>query len=280
DAPRSKDLRFDFPTNSPDKALEKATVFVNATNHLQWFRQLPTATQLWQPKQIYLNVLTPINNNSEQRTQYFDPNKAEYRPGTSKSRASILLAAGDRVALENLLIDPDVVAHELGHDFIYHRITSTQGESVVLHEGLADYFVMAHTKDSCLGNSICPNSSTTCAHPPRCLRDANNDLTFTGKLPEAHHAKGQLFSGLMWDIGKQIGHTESASLLAGAIFFLKSNSGYSEFITSLLVANQKFFQNKHYCSIQSSLIKRGFEKQLQAAMQIKIFQGVRFPECE
>lgn len=81
--------------------------------------------------------------------------------------------------LTNLPVDADVIGHEFGHHIIYQTITSVSGESLILHEGLADYFTFAHTKDDSLGESICPAGSLACWTKGQCLRTANNDINFS-----------------------------------------------------------------------------------------------------
>ena len=68
-------------------------------------------------------------------------NNALYVPKeTETDAAKIMIGNGDGNILKNLPQDREVISHELGHHIIYHHITQTSGESLILHEGLADFF--------------------------------------------------------------------------------------------------------------------------------------------
>src|SRR5690606_34583582 len=106
-----------------------------------------------------------------------------------------------------LSTNSDVVAHEFGHHVEFESLQETRGESLVMNEGLTDYFAMARSGDSCLGESICPyNSSINCevnqkAPKQSCLRSATavkyvlNENTKTDA-----HFKSQFISGMLWDL--------------------------------------------------------------------------------
>ena len=64
--------------------------------------------------------------------------------------------------LASLLTEFDVVAHEYGHHIVFAKVTSTQGDALIIHEGLSDAFVTLMTDDTCIANSICPNGSAAC----------------------------------------------------------------------------------------------------------------------
>ena len=82
-------------------------------------------------------------------------------------------------------------------------ITRISGESLVLHEGLSDFFTFARTGNACLGESICPATSDFCYVPNQCLRTGDNDLALGDAIssPEPH-MKSQFISGL-WDLIKK-----------------------------------------------------------------------------
>lgn len=268
---------FRFTRENHFLGLEHTTVFANATIHKKWFESLPTAVKLMSKQQILLNILIPPDKDDPSYIS-FSHNEAKFLPATAKSRPSIHIAPGDSKNLKNLQLDPDVISHEMGHAVIYERVTSTSGESLVLHEGLADYFVMARTGDNCLGNTICPTTSRTCLHTPKCLRSADNNLSYTKDLPDLPHARSQLISALMWDIGKSIGQQQGAILAAGSLFFLRSTSGIQDFISGLVLANKEFFAQAYKCQIENALVKRGFEKQLSSATEQSTIDTSTFPK--
>ena len=147
--------------------------------------------------------------------------------------------------------------YELGHHILYQGLKSIKGESLVLHEGLADYLVFARTNNKCLGETICPEGTIACVQK-QCLRTADNDLNYEGVLPRSAHQKGQLFSALMWEIGEDIGQQETAALLHKSLQYLQGSSGYKDFIISLMSADKEVNAGKNACLIQDKLEARGF----------------------
>lgn len=171
-------------------------------------------------------------------------NNALYTPSDGTSSPLIQVGDGDGVVLKNLPYDADVVSHEFGHHVVYQSITTIAGDSLVLHEGLADFLAMSRTGDSCLGESICPSGSSLCQVASKCLRTADNTLNYTdatyGAMTSAH-LKGQLASGFLWDLRKNNsipGDTLTKYLLQ-AIPYFPSNANYKSLIAALLYVDQK-----------------------------------------
>lgn len=176
----------------------------------------------------------------------------------------IRIGDGDGTILKNLPFDTDVVSHEFGHYIIFQTLDTAGGESLVLHEGLADFFTMARTDDQCLGESICPPDSLACYvndEKSSCLRTADNTLVYNSDeykdLPS--HLRGQLVSGFLWDIIEQTSEKEDITKLAfEAVKLLKSNDSLDDFLMALFSADTALFENK-YCEIIKSVgVERGF----------------------
>lgn len=178
-------------------------------------------------------------------------NNALYTPSDGTSSPTIKVGDGDGVALQNLPYDADVVSHEFSHHVIYQSITKIAGEALILHEGLADFLTMARTSDGCLGESICPASSNACQIQSQCLRTANNSLVFFDDTYQSYHSphlRGQLVSGLLWDLRKN-GTIPSDTLtqyVLESIVHLPSNAGFRSLIAALLYVDQN--HNKTYQS--------------------------------
>lgn len=173
-------------------------------------------------------------------------NNALYTPSADGSSSpTIKVGDGDGATLQNLAYDSDVVSHEFGHHVIYQSITNIAGDSLILHEGLADFLAMSRTGDSCLGESICPSTSALCQVKSKCLRSADNtisynDSTYSG-FGSSAHLKGQLVSGLLWDLRKDNaipGDTLTKYMLQ-AIPYFPSNAGFKSLIAGLLYVDQK-----------------------------------------
>lgn len=172
------------------------------------------------------------------------PNNALYTPSDGSSTPVIRVGDGDGSTLQNLPYDSDVVSHEFGHHVVYQSITTIGGESLVLHEGLADFLAMSRTGDTCLGESICPTGSSLCQVAGKCLRSADNTLAYNDAKYSSYattpHLQGQLASGFLWDIRKNNGMPGDtlASYVLEAIPYLPSNADFKSLIAALLYVDQ------------------------------------------
>ncbi|MFK7825107.1 MAG: hypothetical protein AB8G05_13205 [Oligoflexales bacterium] len=245
----STDKTFFFTTESANFALFQVTIFYNANIHSDWVKSLPSS-EGWPGPQIRLTI--DDENDGINNTAVYYPNGNEV--------PQIQLGDGDGRALKNLWKDPEVVSHELGHHIVYRKLTETRGESLILHEGLSDYFVFARTNDPCLAETICPVTSSVC-NSTQCLRTADNDFTKNGSnLPSEPHKISQLISGMLWDIGKNIGQQPTANIVYQAINYLKEDSGYADFLIALMSGDKDLNQGKNACLIKDTAIARGFDE--------------------
>lgn len=172
-------------------------------------------------------------------------NNAFYLPGIQDIAAPVIsVGDGDGVVFKNLAFDADVVGHEFGHHVIFQSVTSNDGESGVIHEGLADFLAMSRSANSCLAESICPDQSAQCAVRAKCLRTAENTLNyndFTYSTISDSHRKGQLVSGFLWDLRKTnaiSGETLTRYVLE-AIPYFPSRGSFKALIAGLLFVDQK-----------------------------------------
>jgi len=192
-------------------------------------------------------------------------NNALFRPAesTDTGKPTISVGDGDGQILGNLPTDSDVVAHEFGHHTVYRALKSTSGESLILHEGLADFFAYARTGDDCLGESICPNGSRACWVMNQCLRTANNDLNYKADnylgLTEMH-LKSQLVSGMLWDLRKlnKIPAADLTQLVHKAVDYLQPKSDLDDLVIALVTADKEAFGKKYGPAIVEIASARGF----------------------
>ena len=244
----STDKTFFFTEETENFALFHVTIFYNANIHSDWVKGLP-ASEGWPGPQIRLTI--DEQNDGINNTAVYYPN--------GDGVPQIQLGDGDGRALKNLWKDPEVVSHELGHHIVYRKLTFTRGESLVLHEGLSDYFVFARTNNPCLAETICPANSSVC-ESNQCLRTADNTFLKDGpNLPSEPHKVSQLISGMLWDVGKIIGQQPTASIVYQAINYLKEDSGYTDFLIALMSADKDLNQGENACLIKDTAISRGFD---------------------
>ena len=160
DSPRFKSTDTDFSPSVGSTNFDEVSLFTNAVRTLEWLLSL--GYEDFGSNRIEIVVHDKVSNN------------ALYQP--DNTRPMIKVGKGDGELLANLSTDADVVSHELGHHVVYNSITRISGESLVLHEGLADFFTFARTGNACLGESICPATSDFCYIANQCLRTGENDL--------------------------------------------------------------------------------------------------------
>lgn len=208
-----------------------------------------------------------------------DINNAVYNPASVSSPPMIMVGDGDNQGLQNLGTDSDVVSHELAHHVVFSSITQTSGESLVLHEGLADFFTFARTGDACLGESICPATSkgdSYCARPRQCLRSGENDLTFgSPDLPNLAHLRGQFVSGMLWDMihKDQIPVQDMVSMVLKGIDLLVYNSGYKHLVVALMMVDHADFGDRYCNSILERAKVRGLGATLEGITCEAIYSG-------
>ena len=250
----SQDHNFVYRPNEPEFA--EASVFIHATNMLAYFQSLGFGFTEKQP--ILLEVHAVLGNN--QNNALYQPPGAVYA-----NQAVISIGDGDGSVLKNLALDSDVVSHEFGHHVVFKTLKTTTGESLVLHEGLADFFAFSRTSDSCLGESICPEGSTSCMIEATCLRTADIDLIYGDSQYQTlgAHLKGQVVSGLLWNLRESIGLTKITNITFSAVDYFVRDTGYQDFLVSLLLADQDLYQGQNACAIYDAAVAKGLSPFLQ-----------------
>jgi len=233
--------------DATDGRFDEASAFVHVNEQYNWF---VSKGHSWVGNdKLNITVHAVVNNTV---------NNALYTPANGSSAPKIEVGDGDGSVLQNLPKDSDVTAHELGHHVIYDNLTSTSGESLVLHEGLADYFAFARTGDSCLGESICPAGSSLCAVESQCLRSAANSYVVGVNAPKEAHLKSQFVSGMLWDLrDNEIPADKLDQITYNSTRLLLGSSGYHDFVLTLLIAERSLYQGTYCEAIYQKAKDRG-----------------------
>lgn len=196
----------------------------------------------------------------------------------------IAIGKGSGEALQNLGVDIDVVAHEVGHFIVYQginkinpKVDETAGDhSAAIHEGLADYFTYASTGDACLGDTVCPSNSPFCWHVKlgqnRCLRIGLNigfvygDNTYNS-LPSAH-LKGQLVAAtLMRARIKQAGgdYFDFDQVVLNAIDYMPSSVvSYGEMLLAVMASDKELAKGKFCADVYDSAVEHGLTQWMES----------------
>jgi hypothetical protein len=261
---------FIFDPLADSNEFVQTSIFANVNKALAWAQS--QGYQNFGTSRIRVVAHATFSNPNDSS----DPNNALYMPGNSQTPPQILIGDGDGNILQNLGTDEDVVSHEFGHHIVYHKVKNIQGEALVLHEGMADFFTFARTGNACLGETICPGSADgqfSCYKPNQCLRSAENTMKWRDpSLPKQPHLRGQLISGFMWDLYKKdnIPLETVTSLAFKSIDLLIATSGYQHLLLSLLLADKTSFNGQYCQTIIDRAKARGFEEFLSEATCNKV----------
>ena len=247
---RASSSTHQFVFSTSDKRFDEASSFTHASEMMSWYVSMGFSFAA-DSKRITIDLHST------------DPdleNNAQYIPGDASTASVIQIGDGDGVSLANLPRDSDVVSHELGHHIIYQTLTSTSGESLVLHEGIADFMAFAHSGDACLGESICPTTSRYCVVKGKCLRTAENTYKYgEADLPDEAHLRSQFISGMLWDLraGGSVPAADLSPLVFKALGYLLESSGYFDFVASLMISDRNNYGGKYCSSIVNAAKNRG-----------------------
>jgi hypothetical protein len=247
---KAKSNSHNFVYDPSDGRFDETSMFVHVNEQLVWFQE---HGYKWSSKdKLNLYVHAVISGSI---------NNALYTPAFGTTPAKIQVGDGDGIRLKNLPKDSDVVAHEFGHHVVYDNIKAVRGESLVLHEGLADYFAFARTGDPCLGESICPaGSPLRCEIESQCLRTADNDYVLDSNTKPEPHFKSQFISGMLWDLrSDSVPAAKLDRIVLDGVGMILSESGYHDFVLGMLLADDKLNNGKYCSAIYDAAIARGLK---------------------
>lgn len=238
-----------FNYSPSDGRFDETSLFVHANEQLSFFKDLGYK---WSgDDKINIFVHAVVNGSV---------NNALYTPASGVNPPKIQVGDGDGVRLKNLPKDADVVRHELGHHIVYDTLKSTRGESLVMHEGLADFFAFAFSGDACLGESICPEDSPLkCEVEKECLRSADNDYVLNKNTKPEAHFKSQFVSGMLWDLRDEIDESKLTQIVFDGVSLLLDESGYHDLVLGLLIAEDESDNGKYCQKIYDAATARGLE---------------------
>lgn len=244
---------------------EQANVFVHANGMLAFFQSIGYKFGDSSPA-VILDLVDKVGGSA------YNP---QYRPSNDDNLPVISITPGDSTKSENgdgLLIgtrlDREVVYHEFAHHVIT-RYIRIDDRTRTLHEGLADYFTFATTNNSCLAEAICGPlaAEDTCYQAETCMRNGENDIVFNTEtykdLP--FHQQGQVISGLLWTIRKDLQESEAIRfdrLALTAVTLSAENSDMVDYLNSLIVADEQNFKAEFSCRIFEAARAKGMEDQI------------------
>lgn len=245
--PRAKAVNGVFPyTPDSDSTLfDQVQTSFNAQKTLSWFQRMTGWEHSGRPIEIFTNT--------------DDLNNAFYLPAQGTLPAEVHLGRGDQISMRFLSRDADVVSHELSHHYIYQFVTTSRGDSGVIHEGTSDYLAYAIQGDPRLGDTVVPDAPylrTALIPENKRYDDPNQDRT-------AHYL-GQYWSAVLWDLRERLG-AEGDEMILASLSYLPEQATLTDAFVALLYADHNIFptgndeyRGENYCAILERGIARGF----------------------
>ena len=229
----SQERSFNFNPTSELEEFEQASLFTYAEEQANYIKSL-VHTKKWYGPQI---LIYPDTQNEGLTNNVF------YLPGDKENLPAIQVPKGDNKTLHQVRLDNEAIQHEVGHHVFYRSVTAGSEESGILHEAIADIFVMLRTKNACLGEHLCLSNSLCVSLS--CLRTADNDLTSTSYLEvNGKHKQSQLISGMLWDIALKIGYDDTAAWLNHSIDLMPASADFSDFVVALFHSLDELYKKK------------------------------------
>ncbi len=217
------------------------------------FDQVQTYYSLERAKTFFNQHFTDLKTSAiEVYTHSSLDNNAMYLPGDTNNSDAIYIGTSDDVYMTNLNRDSDVVIHEYSHHIIYHFLQATYGESLILHEGTADFFAYVINNNPNLAESLLPGSGY--------LRTANLDhkrLYDDEKEYLGAHLLGQFWSAFLWDLYQELGPMVITTITK-SLYYWNKKMTLSDAFLALLHADDDINAGKNHCTILKTAQNRGF----------------------
>jgi len=235
-----------------DERFQEASVFTHASRALSWFTANFGYT--YEGNAINVRIHETFGQSGDKNNGIYVPEK-----DTVDGKPAIRIGDGDGIQLQGLSLDADVINHEFNHHIVYRKLKSLSGESLVLHESLADFFTFARTDNACLGETICPDGGQIC-WSTSCLRTAENSLTYvSADLPSQAHKKSQFISAMLWDlkIKQNMAIGDVAQIVFQAVELFSETMSFATFVSALINADQDVFDGANCEKILTVAKDRG-----------------------
>lgn len=136
--------------------------------------------------------------------------------------------------------DAEVILHEYGHAVVDSIVPNFNGGP--LHEGFGDFWAATQASrvsngnfDWCMAEWFTSYLGVTSGGRPPCLRTLENELTFD--YESGGHAMGQIWSGALWNLRKELGREETEKLVLEAYHYMPTTGSFHEGAEALLMAD-------------------------------------------
>ena len=162
--------------------------------------------------------------------------------------------------------DADIILHEWGHSVV-DSLSGLQGgwgsQGGAMHEGYGDYVAATYFGDPNVGEWDSSAYSDT-----GYLRTLNNKKVFPDDLQQSVHDDGEIWSGTLWDLRKELGKQIADELVFHSLKFLPQKALFKDGLIAILSVDQLRFKEKYRKPILRVFFKRGIkiiEEQIEEA---------------
>ncbi len=162
--------------------------------------------------------------------------------------------------------DADIILHEWGHSVV-DSLSGLQGgwgsQGGAMHEGYGDYVAATYFGDPNVGEW-----DSSAYSDNGYLRTLNNRKIFPDDLQQSVHDDGEIWSGTLWDLRKELGKQVADELVFHSLKFLPQKALFKDGLIAILSVDQLRFKEKYRKPILRVFFKRGIkvtEEQIEEA---------------
>jgi uncharacterized protein (TIGR03437 family) len=169
--------------------------------------------------------------------------------------------------------DAEVAAHEYTHSVVAALQPYRHGQTFkALNEGFADYFAASLANDSCFGEW----GALIWGARQRCLRSLENPNRYPTHVVGEEHVDGNIWSGTLWEIRKQLGADSTDLIALHAIPRLPSGAEFYDAGFALWSAASDLYGAGTASQVNAVLAERGINGRAAsiAAQAAKLLSGL------
>ncbi len=153
--------------------------------------------------------------------------------------------------------DADIILHEWGHSVV-DSLSGLQGgwgsQGGAMHEGYGDYVAATYFGDPNVGEW-----DSSAYSDEGYLRTLNNKKIFPDDLQQSVHDDGEIWSGTLWDLRKELGKQIADELIFHSLKFLPQKALFKDGLVAILSVDQLRFNEKYRKPIMRVFFKRGIK---------------------
>lgn len=238
---------------STDRAESQENLFDYQPEDQEFFDQVQAYFSLERARSFFSQYfdLSADENITVYTHAYFE-NNAMYFPADGDLPPAIYIGEPDGTFMTNLNRDSDVAIHEYSHHIVFRFLKTTWGESLVLHEGTADFFAYVINNDPHLAESV------VLGKPYLRSADIQEDQKFDQEAQyRGSHVTGQFWSALLWRLYQDLGEP-GLRLISDSLNYWPENGDIKDALTALILADEDSNQGNNQCRILEHALNLGF----------------------